>query len=106
MRLFVKLVVMVKVVDMVTDFQFPQSELSPPERSEAHPQQDKELSRRGRSLHQQLFLSREARSDKSNHPSTPSPFPRMLEHSWQPQADENICSSDFVPSICACISGW
>ena len=106
MRLFVKLAVMVKVVDMVTDFQFPRSEPSQPERSEAHPQQDKELSRRGRSLHQQLFLSREARSDESNHPTTPSPFPRMLEHSWQPQADENICSSDFVPSICACRSGW
>ena len=101
-----KLAVMVKVVDMVTDFQFPQSEPSQPERYEAHPQQDKELSRRGRSLHQQLFLSREARSDESKHPSTPSPFPRMLEHSWQPQAEENICSSDFVPSICACRSGW
>ena len=106
MRLFVNLIVTVKLVEMVGGWKFPPSQLSQPERFQAHSHQ-KELSRRGRSLHQDLFLSREARDqDEESSTLSPPPFSRMLEHSWQPEDGDSICNSQFVPDICVCSSGW
>ena len=89
-------------------WQFPPSQLNQQERFQAHSPQ-KELSRRGRSLHQELFLSRESRDnqedEESNRLSQAPPFARILEHSWQPEVGDSICSSQFVPNICVCSSG-
>ena len=106
MRLFTRLLVTVELVN--SGWQFPPSQLSRQPR--AHSPR-KELSRRSRSLHQDLFLSREARDneevdEESNRLSQAHPlFSRMLEHSWQPEVGDSICSSQFVPNICACSSG-
>ena len=108
MRLFANLMVIVRVVEMVSgSWQFPPFQLNQRERFQAHSPQ-KELSRRGRSLHQELFLSREAQNDdEESNTSPPPPFSRILEHSWQPEeAGDSICSSEFVPNICMCSSGW
>ena len=110
MRLFANLIVIVRIVEMVSgSWQFPPSQLNQQERFQAHSPQ-KELSRRGRSLHQELFLSREAQNvddDESNTISPSPPFSRILEHSWQAEeAGDSICSSEFVPNICMCSSGW
>ena len=109
MRLFANLIVIVRIVEMVSgSWQFPPSQLNQQERFQAQVPQ-KELSRRGRSLHQELFLSREAQNvddDESNTISPSPPFSRILEHSWQPEeAGDSICSSEFVPNICMCSSG-
>ena len=103
MRLFVTLIVTMKLFEMVGGWKFPPSQLGQPERFQAHSHQ-KELSRRGRSLHQELFLSREARDQDEE--SQPPPFSSMLEHSWQPEDGDSICNSQFVPDICVCSSGW
>ena len=109
MRMFANLIVIVRIFEMVSgSCQFPPSQLNQkPERFQAHKSQ-KELSRRGRSLHQELFLSRETQNDvEESNTSAPHPFSRILEHSWQPEeAGDSICSSEFVPNICMCSSGW
>ena len=91
---------------MVRDFQFPSAELTNTNRVQ------RELSRQGRSLHQDLFLSREPRSEDDQEDeevlmSTPPPsFSRILEHSWEPEYGEgSICSSTFAPGICVCSPG-
>ena len=108
---FVKTAVILGVVEMVRDFQFPSAELTNTNRVQRTSHR-KELSRQGRSLHQDLFLSREPRSEDDQEDeevlmSTPPPsFSRILEHSWEPEFGEgSICSSRFAPSICVCSSG-
>ena len=107
---FVKTAVIVGVVEMVRDFQFPSAELTNTNRVQRTSHR-KELSRQSRSLHQDLFLSREPRSEDDQEDedilmSTPLPFSRILEHSWEPEYGEgSICSSSFAPSICVCSPG-
>ena len=99
MRLFAKLLV---TVELVGGWQFPPAQLSR-QPQDHHPL--KELSRRGRSLQQELFLSQEARDNQEDE-ETNRLSTRMFEHSWQPEVYLNsICSSQFVPNICACSTG-
>ena len=108
---FVKTAVILGVVEMVRDFQFPSAELTNTNRVQRTSHR-KELSRQGKSLHQDLFLSREPRSEDDQEAedilmSTPPPsFSRILEHSWELDFGEgSICSSRFAPSICVCSPG-
>ena len=108
---FVKTAVILGVVEMVRDFQFPSAELTNTNRVQRTSHRN-ELSRQGRSLHQDLFLSREPRSEDDPEAeevlmSTPPPsFSRILEHSWEPDFGEgSICNTRFAPSICVCSSG-
>ena len=107
---FLKTAVIVGVVEMVRDFQFPSVELKNTERVQRTSHQ-KELSRQGRSLHQDLFLSREPRSEDDQEDeevlmSPPPSFSRILEHSLEPEYGEgSICSSTFAPGICLCSPG-
>ena len=107
---FVKTAVILGVVEMVRDFQFPSAELKNTERVQRTSHQ-KELSRQGRSLHQDLFLSREPRSEDDQEDeevlmSPPPSFSRILEHSLEPEYGEgSICSSTFAPGICLCSPG-
>ena len=98
MRLFAKLLV---TVELVGGWQFPPAQLSR-QPQDHHPL--KELSRRGRSLQQELFLSQEARDNQEDE-ETNRLSTRMFEHSWQPEVGDSICSSQFVPNICACSTG-